>query len=93
MMSKGGSVRVNVSPLVAKLQVFNRGSKTYIPKIFYRAGRLKTYIPKNLYTKTTYITLLSKKFNPPPHPTNATPLVTFCYLNLVLFLSLTGQIG
>ncbi|MFS7918351.1 hypothetical protein Hanom_Chr03g00199991 [Helianthus anomalus] len=38
------------------------GSKTYIPKKFYRTGGSKTYIPKNFYTKTTYITLLSEKF-------------------------------
>ncbi|MFS8025890.1 hypothetical protein Hanom_Chr16g01480411 [Helianthus anomalus] len=38
------------------------GSKTYIPKNFYRTGGSKTYIPKNFYTKTTYITLLSEKF-------------------------------
>ncbi|MFS7928506.1 hypothetical protein Hanom_Chr04g00321571 [Helianthus anomalus] len=37
------------------------GSKTYIPKNFYRTGESK-YIPKNFYTKTLYITLLSEKF-------------------------------
>ncbi|MFS7967342.1 hypothetical protein Hanom_Chr09g00784671 [Helianthus anomalus] len=47
------------------------GSKTYIPKNFYRIGGSKTYIPKNFYTKTTYITLLSEKFGgsgAPPRP-------------------------
>ncbi|MFS7967947.1 hypothetical protein Hanom_Chr09g00791811 [Helianthus anomalus] len=48
-----------------------RGSKTYIPKNFYGTGGSKTYIPKNFYTKTTYITLLSEKFErsgSPPAP-------------------------
>ncbi|MFS7900634.1 hypothetical protein Hanom_Chr00s127264g01814001 [Helianthus anomalus] len=47
------------------------GSKTYIPKKFYRTGVSKTYIPKKFYTKTTYITLLSEKFeglSAPPGP-------------------------
>ncbi|MFS7904046.1 hypothetical protein Hanom_Chr01g00031261 [Helianthus anomalus] len=51
--------------------MFERGSKTYIPKNFYRTGRLKTYIPKHFYTKTIYITLLSKKLGgsgAPPSP-------------------------
>ncbi|KAJ0519958.1 hypothetical protein HanIR_Chr10g0454101 [Helianthus annuus] len=44
------------------LTLMTGGSKTYIPKNFYRTGGSKTYIPKNFYTKTTYITLLSEKF-------------------------------
>ncbi|KAF5775164.1 putative F-box domain-containing protein [Helianthus annuus] len=47
------------------------GSKTYIPKNFYRTGGSKTYIPKKFYTKTIYITLLSEKFggsDAPPGP-------------------------
>ncbi|MFS7994198.1 hypothetical protein Hanom_Chr12g01103041 [Helianthus anomalus] len=47
------------------------GSKTYIPKNFYRTGGSKTYIPKNFFTKTPYITLLSEKFGgsgAPPGP-------------------------
>ncbi|MFS8021254.1 hypothetical protein Hanom_Chr16g01425291 [Helianthus anomalus] len=47
------------------------GSKTYIPKKFYRNGGSKTYIPQNFYTKATYITLLSEKFGgsgAPPGP-------------------------
>ncbi|MFS8031036.1 hypothetical protein Hanom_Chr17g01541041 [Helianthus anomalus] len=53
------------------------GSKTYIPKNFYRIGGSKTYIPKNFYTKTTYITLLSEKFGgsgAPPRPLYPSPL-------------------
>ncbi|MFS7965144.1 hypothetical protein Hanom_Chr08g00758641 [Helianthus anomalus] len=53
------------------------GSKTYIPRNFYRTGGSKTYIPKNFYTKTTCTTLLSEKFGgsgAPPGPLNATPL-------------------
>ncbi|MFS7933797.1 hypothetical protein Hanom_Chr04g00384041 [Helianthus anomalus] len=56
--------------------MFDRGSKTYIPKNFYRTGGLKTYIPKHFYTKTTYITLLSEKFGgsgAPPGPFKASP--------------------
>ncbi|KAJ0945691.1 hypothetical protein HanPSC8_Chr03g0130991 [Helianthus annuus] len=52
------------------------GSKTYIPKKFYRTGGSK-YIPKNFYTKTTYITLLSEKFGgsgAPPRPFYPSPL-------------------
>ncbi|MFS7945330.1 hypothetical protein Hanom_Chr06g00523041 [Helianthus anomalus] len=44
------------------------GSKTYISKNFYRTGGSKTYIPKKFYTKTTYITLLSEKFEGSPPP-------------------------
>ncbi|MFS8015620.1 hypothetical protein Hanom_Chr15g01358821 [Helianthus anomalus] len=47
------------------------GSKTYITKNFYRIGGSKTYILKIIYTKTTYIILLSEKFggsNTPPSP-------------------------
>ncbi|MFS7945543.1 hypothetical protein Hanom_Chr06g00525531 [Helianthus anomalus] len=47
---------------VAKLNPNDGGSKTYIPKNFYRTGGSKMYIPKNFYTRTTYITLLSEKF-------------------------------
>ncbi|MFS8012139.1 hypothetical protein Hanom_Chr14g01317321 [Helianthus anomalus] len=62
------------------------GSKTYIPKDFYRTWGLKTYIPKNFYTKTTYITLLSEKFGgsgaPPrpiyPSPTSIPILIVLC---------------
>ncbi|MFS7991928.1 hypothetical protein Hanom_Chr12g01076401 [Helianthus anomalus] len=53
------------------------GSKTYIPKNFYRTGESKMYIPKNFYTKTTYITLLSEKFGgsgAPPRPYYTSPL-------------------
>ncbi|MFS8004285.1 hypothetical protein Hanom_Chr13g01223971 [Helianthus anomalus] len=56
------------------------GSKTYIPKNFCRTGGLKTYIPKHLYTKTTYITLLSEKFGgsgAPPGPFKASPMFVF----------------
>ncbi|MFS7905091.1 hypothetical protein Hanom_Chr01g00043661 [Helianthus anomalus] len=55
-----------------------RGSKTYMPKNFYRTGGSKTYIPKNFYMKTTYITLLSEKFGgsgAPPCP--SPPLLYF----------------
>ncbi|KAJ0817497.1 hypothetical protein HanPI659440_Chr00c06g0716351 [Helianthus annuus] len=38
------------------------GSKTYIPKYFYKTRGSKTYIPKNFYTKTTYSPLLNAKF-------------------------------
>ncbi|MFS8015077.1 hypothetical protein Hanom_Chr15g01352141 [Helianthus anomalus] len=54
------------------------GSKTYIPKKFYRTGGSKTYIPKNFYTKTTNITLLSEKFGEsgaPPRLFYTSPLV------------------
>ncbi|MFS7964957.1 hypothetical protein Hanom_Chr08g00756601 [Helianthus anomalus] len=57
--------------------MFDRGSKTYIPKNFYRTGGSKTYIPKHFYTKTTYITLLSEKFGgsgAPPGPFKASPV-------------------
>ncbi|MFS8007588.1 hypothetical protein Hanom_Chr14g01262771 [Helianthus anomalus] len=56
---------------VTKLDPNNGGSKTYIPKNFYRTGGSKTYIPKNFYTRTTYITLSSEKFGgsgAPPRP-------------------------
>ncbi|MFS8024353.1 hypothetical protein Hanom_Chr16g01462241 [Helianthus anomalus] len=62
---------------VAKLEIFYGGSKTYIPKNFYRTGWSKTYIPKNFYTKTTHITLLTEKFGgsgSPPGPFKASPL-------------------
>ncbi|MFS7908870.1 hypothetical protein Hanom_Chr01g00088121 [Helianthus anomalus] len=55
------------------------GSKTYIPINFYRTGGSKTYIPKNFYTKTTYITLLGKKFGgsgAPPRPFYPSPMAT-----------------
>ncbi|MFS7987854.1 hypothetical protein Hanom_Chr11g01027731 [Helianthus anomalus] len=71
--------------LVAKLDLFERGSKTYIPKNFYRTGGLKTYIPKHLYTKTTYIILLSEKFGgsgAPPGTFKASPMT----LSRVVFL-------
>ncbi|MFS7979909.1 hypothetical protein Hanom_Chr10g00933241 [Helianthus anomalus] len=51
-----------ISDAVAKLEISDKGSKTYIQKNFYRTRRSKTYIPKYFYTKTTYITLLSEKF-------------------------------
>ncbi|MFS8030704.1 hypothetical protein Hanom_Chr17g01537251 [Helianthus anomalus] len=53
------------------------GSKTYIPKNFYRTRGSKTYIPKKFYTKTTYITLLSEKFGERatlPRPFYTSPL-------------------
>ncbi|MFS7905606.1 hypothetical protein Hanom_Chr01g00049631 [Helianthus anomalus] len=58
------------------------GSKTYIPKNFYRTGGLKTYIPKNFYMKTTYITLLSEKFGGsgtplPPAPFKLRPWLEY----------------
>ncbi|MFS7923008.1 hypothetical protein Hanom_Chr03g00255761 [Helianthus anomalus] len=47
---------------VAKLEIFYGGSKTYIPKNFYRTGGSKTYIPKKfLYENYIYITLLAEK--------------------------------
>ncbi|MFS8017462.1 hypothetical protein Hanom_Chr15g01380691 [Helianthus anomalus] len=49
----------------------------FIPKYFYKTGGSKTCIPKNLYTKTTYSLLLSKKFGEsvtPSHPQYATPI-------------------
>ncbi|MFS7939373.1 hypothetical protein Hanom_Chr05g00451051 [Helianthus anomalus] len=52
------------------------GSKTYIPKNFYRTGGSKTYIPKNFHTKTTCIRLLSEKFGgsgAPPGPLKLRP--------------------
>ncbi|MFS8013042.1 hypothetical protein Hanom_Chr14g01328101 [Helianthus anomalus] len=54
------------------------GSKTYIPKNFYRTGGSKTYIPKNFYTKTRYITLLCEKFGgsgAPPRPFYPSPII------------------
>ncbi|MFS8020152.1 hypothetical protein Hanom_Chr15g01412141 [Helianthus anomalus] len=47
---------------VAKLDNEEGGSKTYIPKKFYKTRGSKTYIPKNFYTKTIYITLRNEKF-------------------------------
>ncbi|MFS7970570.1 hypothetical protein Hanom_Chr09g00822521 [Helianthus anomalus] len=64
---------------VAKLDLNDGGSKTYIPKIFYRNEGSKTYIPKNFYTKTIYITLLSEKSGgsgAPPRPFYTSPLVS-----------------
>ncbi|MFS7904358.1 hypothetical protein Hanom_Chr01g00035101 [Helianthus anomalus] len=46
---------------VAKFDPNDEGSKTYIPKTFYRTEGRKRIYPKILYTKTTYITLLSEK--------------------------------
>ncbi|MFS7969430.1 hypothetical protein Hanom_Chr09g00809091 [Helianthus anomalus] len=54
------------------------GSKTYILKNLYRTGGSKTYIPKHFYTKTTYITLLSEKFEgsgAPSRPFYTSPLI------------------
>ncbi|MFS7899149.1 hypothetical protein Hanom_Chr00s046160g01776921 [Helianthus anomalus] len=62
--------------LVAKLEISDRGSKTYISKYFYKTRGSKTYTPKNFYTKTTYSPLLSEKFGgrpPPPAPTILRP--------------------
>ncbi|MFS8026172.1 hypothetical protein Hanom_Chr16g01483771 [Helianthus anomalus] len=62
---------------MAKLEVLLGGSKTHIPKNFYRTGGSNTYIPKNFYTKTTCTTLLSEKFrgsDAPPDLFNATPM-------------------
>ncbi|MFS7988654.1 hypothetical protein Hanom_Chr11g01037431 [Helianthus anomalus] len=47
---------------MAKLEISDRGSKTYIPKYFYKTRGSKTYIPKIFYTKTTYSPLLNEKF-------------------------------
>ncbi|MFS7907774.1 putative Heat shock protein [Helianthus anomalus] len=58
------------------LKFFTRGSKTYIPKKFYRTGGSKTYIPKNLYTKTTYITLFAEKFG----RSGAPLLISLCFM-------------
>ncbi|MFS8028954.1 hypothetical protein Hanom_Chr16g01516591 [Helianthus anomalus] len=47
------------------------GSKTYIPKDFYKTGGSKTYIPKNFFMKAKYSPLLSEKFGGstvPSHP-------------------------
>ncbi|MFS7988812.1 hypothetical protein Hanom_Chr11g01039261 [Helianthus anomalus] len=60
------------------LKFFTGGSKTYIPKIFYRTGGVEKYRPKNFYTKTMYITLLAEKFggsDVPPGPFKASPLL------------------
>ncbi|KAJ0935962.1 hypothetical protein HanRHA438_Chr03g0125431 [Helianthus annuus] len=65
---------------VAKLEISDGGSKSYIPKNFYRTRESKMYIPKNFYTKTTYITLLSEKFGSPPAPLIAVPLATAHYI-------------
>ncbi|MFS8033519.1 hypothetical protein Hanom_Chr17g01570521 [Helianthus anomalus] len=70
-MTKSGQWRSLIKSFegaVAKLDPNDGGSKTYIPKNFYRTGGSKTYIPKNFYTKITYIKLLSEKFGvcPPP---------------------------
>ncbi|MFS7938603.1 hypothetical protein Hanom_Chr05g00441691 [Helianthus anomalus] len=51
------------------------GSKTSIPKNFYRTGGSKTYTPKNFYTKTTYTTLLSEKFGGVGRPSR--PLLSY----------------
>ncbi|KAJ0845790.1 hypothetical protein HanRHA438_Chr15g0717601 [Helianthus annuus] len=51
------------------------GSKTSIPKNFYRTRGSKTYITKNFYMKTTYITLLSEKFGGVGRP--SPPLLYF----------------
>ncbi|MFS8022075.1 hypothetical protein Hanom_Chr16g01435241 [Helianthus anomalus] len=58
------------------------GSKTYIPKNFYRTGGSKTYIPTKFYTKTTYITLLSEKFggSGAPLPFYTSPLLRTIFL-------------
>ncbi|MFS7958684.1 hypothetical protein Hanom_Chr07g00681661 [Helianthus anomalus] len=47
---------------MAKLEISNRGAEVTEPKNFYKTGGSKKYIPKNLYTKTTYSSLLSEKF-------------------------------
>ncbi|MFS7959986.1 hypothetical protein Hanom_Chr08g00697591 [Helianthus anomalus] len=55
------------------------GSKTYIPKNFYRTEGSKTYIPKNFYTEITYIILLSEKFGgsgAPPRLFYTSPMTT-----------------
>ncbi|MFS7901428.1 hypothetical protein Hanom_Chr00s211923g01840901 [Helianthus anomalus] len=47
------------------------GSKTCIPKDFYKTGGSKTYIPQNFYMKAKYSPLLSEKFGGstvPSHP-------------------------
>ncbi|MFS7958655.1 hypothetical protein Hanom_Chr07g00681311 [Helianthus anomalus] len=73
------------------IEFLYRGSKTYIPKNFYRTGGSKTYIPKNFYTKNTYITLLAEKFGgagAPPGPFKASPLL----LNVVLLATATPSL-
>ncbi|MFS8008653.1 hypothetical protein Hanom_Chr14g01275311 [Helianthus anomalus] len=67
---------------VAKLEISDRvGSKTYIPKNFYKTRGSKTCIPKNFYTKTTYSysPLLIEKFGgsaAPSRPHYATPMAS-----------------
>ncbi|MFS7984937.1 hypothetical protein Hanom_Chr11g00992531 [Helianthus anomalus] len=84
---------------VVKLDMFDGGSKTYIPKNFYRTGGSKPYIPKHFYTKTTYITLLSEKFGgsgAPPSHFKASPMLslamfapTLYYINTSKLISFT----
>ncbi|MFS8030504.1 hypothetical protein Hanom_Chr17g01534831 [Helianthus anomalus] len=64
---------LSISWAVAKLEISDRGSKTYIPKNFYKNGGSKTYIPKNFYTKITYSSLLSEKFEGSAAPTKLRP--------------------
>ncbi|MFS7983605.1 hypothetical protein Hanom_Chr11g00976451 [Helianthus anomalus] len=67
---------------MTKLDLNDGGSKTYIPKNFYRTGRSKTYIPKNFYTKTIYITLLSEKFRgsgAPSRPFYTSPMIDLIF--------------
>ncbi|KAJ0541044.1 putative leucine-rich repeat domain superfamily [Helianthus annuus] len=69
--------KISTSNQWRSLKFSSGGSKTYIPKNFYRTEGSKTYIPKNFYTKTTFTTLLNEKFGgsgAPPGPLNATPL-------------------
>ncbi|MFS8008486.1 hypothetical protein Hanom_Chr14g01273331 [Helianthus anomalus] len=77
--TKHGSTmsRGSITEQWRSLKFLSGGSKTYIPKNFYRTGGSKTSIPKNFYTKTTCTTLLSEKFGgsgAPSGPLNATPL-------------------
>ncbi|MFS8031513.1 hypothetical protein Hanom_Chr17g01546741 [Helianthus anomalus] len=72
------------------------GSKTYIPKNFYRIGGSKTYILKNFYTKTTYITLLSEKFGgsgAPPRPFYPSPMVLYMICYVFLEIEICGKFG
>ncbi|MFS7901184.1 hypothetical protein Hanom_Chr12g01090611 [Helianthus anomalus] len=69
------------------------GSKTYIPKNFYRTGGSKAYIPKIFYTKTTYITLLSEKFGglgAPTRPFYTSPLFSSHPGKMVILLWFTN---
>ncbi|MFS7974071.1 hypothetical protein Hanom_Chr09g00864151 [Helianthus anomalus] len=64
---------------MAKLEISDRGSKTYIPKIYIKPGVKNVYIKKFLY-ETTYSPLLNKKFGgsaAPSRPHKTTPLFIY----------------